>query len=260
MVSREQIDQVLTKTLMVKCTLKDKLKSFQKNMEKYRVDDVEIAPIEITPELIITDESEIKNMKHIEVDKYKDGNGDPILYGALELHQDQLQKRVTYEPNEFGAVNNFACQEYKLINGSIYKTDYYKERKRNNPNIDEWVNMRKENLDSAIDRSPPLDIDTTFYRYGDFPSGLRVGDTGKFKGYTSTTYQEKTAERFKDGYDHDSSGRYKITIKAPKGTKGVLLNDTFEGVKEHEFLLGRNQKYMVLEVNDDTHEVVIGLY
>lgn len=249
MVSREIIDDIITK-----CTLADKLRSFQKNRDNYYIEDVSLDPIEVTPQLKVTDEKEIKNIKGIATDKYG------TLYGAMEMRQDSVQKRINYTPNEFGAVNNYSCNEYKLINGQIYGTDYYKQRKKDSPNIDEWVNMRKENLDSAIKKSPPLVMDTTLYRYGDFPSGLKVGDTGKFKGYTSTTYQEKTSEKFKKGYDGKEEGRYKITIRSPAGTKGVLLNDTFEAIKEHEWLLPRNQKWMVLSVNDETREVEIGLY
>jgi len=256
MVSRKNIEDII-----VKCGLKEKLRSFRKHYDDYLIENVSLDPIEITPTLTITDEEEIMDMQGIVKDKYKDGNGNPILYGAMELNQDKLQKETTeYLPEEFGSVNNYACNEYKLVNGYFYNTDYYKSRKKDNPNINEWIDMRIKYLDSAIDKSPGLAVDSTFYRYGDFPSGMKVGDTSKFKGYTSTSYQEATAERFKEGYDHDSTGRYKITIKAPAGTKGVLLNDTFEGVKEHEYLLSRNQRYMVLEVNDTTREVVIGLY
>ena len=255
MVSREIINEIIGK-----CGLKEKLRSFHEHMGDYFIEDVSLEPIEISETLTITDEKQIMREKRITKDKYKDSDGNPIYYGALENEQDFLQKNVTYAPEEFGSVNNYACNEYRLVNGYFYDTDYYNGRKSDNPNIQEWVDMRIRNLDSAIDKSPPLSHDTTFYRYGFFPQGMKVGDTGKFKGYTSMTYQEKTAERFKEGYYGGEEGRYKITIKAPHGTKGVLLNDTFEGVKEHEFLLGRNQRYMVLEVNDDTREVVIGLY
>ena len=237
-----------------KCSLKDILRRFHKNVDKYLVENISLEPIVITPNLIIDDEEEIMDSWGI----VRDATNNKVLYGAMEMHQDKLQKKVDYTPNEFGSVNNFACQEYKLVNGRIYDTDYYKSRK--SQGVDEWIDMRMENLDSAIDKSPPLDFDATLFRYGDFPTGMKVGETGKFKGYTSTSLQEETAERFKDGFDHDATGRYKITIRTPKGTKGVLLNDTFEGMKEHEFLLGRNQKYIVLSVNDETREVEIGLY
>ena len=253
MVSREIISEIIGK-----CGLKEKFRSFQRKAENFIVDDVSLDPIYITDTLIISDEKEIINFKHITKDKYKDPDGNPILYGAWENHQDQVQKRVKYAPEEFGGVNNFGSNEYKLVNGKIYDTDYYKWKK--GTTLDEFIDRRIEQIDSAIERSPPLSRDTTFFRYGFFPSGMKVGDTGKFKGYTSTTYQEKTAERFKEGYDGGEEGRYKITIKAPKGTKGVLLNEQFEAMREHEFLLSRNQRYMVLEVNDTTREVVIGLY
>ena len=259
MVSREVIEDALTKSVeMVKCTLKDKLASFQRNRDKYVIEDVSLEPVEITQTLTITDEEEIKNMKNIVEDDRLDDNSQRVFYGAIEMHQDQLQKRVNYPLEEFGGVNNFGTNEYKLVNGKIYDTSYYRERKPNG--VDDWIDMRINHLDSAIDRSPPMDTDVTLFRYGHFPSGMKVGDTGKFKGYTSTSLQEASAERFKDGFDHDASGRYKIIIRTPKGTKGVLLNDTFETMREHEFLLGRNQKFMVLSVNDETREVEIGLY
>ena len=254
MVEKKVIEEALVKSVMVvKCSLRQKLASFQKNIDKYTIEDVSLEPIEITPTLLIEDEEEIARLKGIEVQDYY---GAKYLYGAIEMHQDLLQKRINYPLEEFGGVNNFGTNDYKLVNGKLYDTDYYKQR----TGMSSYVDERIDQLDSAIDRSPPMDTDVTLFRYGHFPSGMKVGDTGKFKGYTSTSFQEETAERFKNGFDHDSSGRYKITIRTPKGTKGVLLNDTFETMKEHEFLLGRNQKFMVLSVNDETREVEIGLY
>ena len=254
-------NQKIVYDIVIKCGLKAKFRSFEKNMENYIVDNISLDPIELSPTYIIDDVEEIMDMRGIKVDKYKDEDGDPILYGSFELHQDEEQKMMSdYTLEEFGSLNNYACREYKEINGYFYNTDYYKNRKQDNPNIDDWIEMRVKNIDSAIEKSPPLIHDATFFRYGYFPTGMKVGETGKFEGYTSMTFQEKTAERFRKGYENNEEGRYKINIKAPKGTKGVLLNDTFEGVKEHEFLLQRNQRYMVLDVNDETREVTIGLY
>ena len=254
MVSRQVIDHIITK-----CSLKDILRRFQKKVanEEYLTENISLEPIVISENLVIDDEEEIKRHKGIVTDGYNP----EILYGAIEMHQDRLQKtEASYTLEEFGGINNYACNEYKLINGSIYDTPYYEQRKKDSPNIDNWINMRKEQMDRAIERSPPLDVDVTLFRYGDFFEGMKVGDTGKFKGYTSTSLQEATAEQFKNGYYGDTKNRFKITIRANKGQKGILLNDTFETVKEHEWLLPRNQKFIVLGIDYNTKEVEIGLY
>lgn len=254
MISKSIIHKKLDDAI-VKCTLKDKLQKFITNRENYLVEDVDTEHMELDGvELPNVSERMIRATKGIVVDKYG------YKYGALEMRQNNQQEKVDYTPYEFGSCNNYSVNDFKLVNGQIYDTDYYKGRKKDSPSIDDFINDRKEHLDSAIEKSPPLTQDTTFYRYGFFPKGMKIGDTGKFKGYTSTTYQEETAEKFKEGYYGGEQDRYKIVIRAPKGTKGVLLNQQFEAITEHEFLLGRNQKYIILNVNDETHEVEIGLY
>ena len=179
------------------------------------------------------------------------------------MKQNSIQEKVTYSPTEFGSVNNYTAQEYKIINGRIGDNEIYrkkyKERRKGNPSLDDWIDMRIENIDSAIDKSPRLTQDTILYRYGEIPLDISEGGVGKWKGYTSTTYQEATADRFKNGYDYDQPDRYKLKIYASEGTKGVLCNQQFEAIVEHEWLLPRNQRYQVLSVNHETKEAEIVL-
>ena len=59
------------------------------------------------------------------------------------------------------------------------------------------------------------------------------------------------------------SGRYKLKILGPKGQKGIAMNAKNDGVRitrhthEHEFLLPKNQKFQVLEVDHHKHEATI---
>ena len=73
---------------------------------------------------------------------------------------------------------------------------------------------------------------------------LKPGQKGKFKQYISTSFQKRSAEGFSD-----LDRRYDLTILAPEGQKGVAANDArFNAwTREHEWLLPRNQEYIVLE-------------
>lgn len=230
---------------------------FFKTRDEYLVEDVSLSPIEITPTLSITDVDEIKLHKGILTDRYKDSNGDEILYGEIELNQDKVQKKVDYTMEEFAGVNHYSVNDYKLINGKLDPTGEYGDYYEKHTGMSGYVDDNIEWIDQAIEKSPSLLKDTVVYRYGALPHDISEGDVGKFKGFTSTSFQEGTVEKFKNGYYGDLDTRYKLKIYAPKGTRGVLVNDTFEAVKEHEWLLPRNQRYYVVSVNHDTMEAEI---
>ena len=117
-------------------------------------------------------------------------------------------------------------------------------------------------LDNMIDKSPPLQENTVLYRYGTFDPNLMPGETGKWKSYTSTSFNSyiytgiKKYTGFNPGDDD-----WKIKIYAPKGTKGVVpCPNTGCTDWQSEFTLGRNQKYMVISRDPFKRTAEILLY
>lgn len=117
-------------------------------------------------------------------------------------------------------------------------------------------------FDNMIEKSPPLQENTTLYRIGDFPLDMVEGERGEWKSYTSTSFNSYVAKNGLKKYAGFNPGddRYQIKIYAPKGTKGIVPCDN-TGCQDwqSEFTLGRNQKYVVLNVNhvDKTAEVLL---
>lgn len=135
-------------------------------------------------------------------------------------------------------------------------------------------------MEQIINDAPRLVTDTVLYRGGDLPEGIKVGEVGTFKAFTSTSAQEYKADFFKHTNGHEideNSGRYKITIYAPQGTKCAkmtsevytegrenfskferdMINPKF--LWEDEFLLQKNQRYQVISINEETKEAEIML-
>ncbi len=147
--------------------------------------------------------------------------------------------------------------EYTDENGE-YNADYIK------------MGDIQKGIDSAIERSPPINVDCVVYRYGRLPvdnkgEPVNVGGHGKFKGYSGATYDSELV--FDDYAQLHNSGwmnkenRYNLTIYTPKGTKGVAIGESVNCFpREKELLLGRNQKCIVLSRNDETKEAEILLY
>ena len=181
-------------------------------------------------------------------------------YKMDEKEWEKNSRRVLKEPNELVDFNIYdfdAMEEYRLKKGHDDYTplpEYYIKKIPFEKGIKAFDNM--------IDKSPPLQENTVLYRVGSFDSNLKPGETGKWKSYTSTTfnsYQAKHGLKKHLGVAGKSS-RYQIKIYAPKGTKGVVpcLN-TGTRDWQSEFTLGRNQKYMVISVDhlNQTAEVLL---
>lgn len=256
MIDKDIIFNIIEKSVeSVKCGGKlPYINKFFKTKDSYLVEDVSMEPIEISSTLTVTDEDEIMRLKGMKKDRYKDSDGNLIYYGVMELRQDKLQKKVNYPQEEFAGVNHYSCNDYRLINGKLDPDGEYGEYYRQREGMSDYVDDNIRWLDSAIEMSPPLSDDSVLYRYGALPDGIVVGDVDRFKGFTSTSYQEGTVEKFKNGYYGDLKDRYKLKIYAPAGSKGVLVNDTFEAIKEHEWLLPRNQRYYVVSIDEKNME------
>lgn len=107
---------------------------------------------------------------------------------------------------------------------------------------DAFIDHMIEDIDNRIDDAPPLQEDTILWMGREFDETLEVGEESSYDGFCSSSFQERIADNH-SGYGE----KYKIKIKAPKGTKGVCISYAEE--EEHEFLIGRNQKFIVEEID-----------
>ena len=78
-------------------------------------------------------------------------------------------------------------------------------------------------------------------RYGHFDESMcKVGETFSFDGFLSISYADPTVPVQGTGVKHfaQKPDRWKIIVLAPKGTKGIRLNDQFNALTtEKEWLL-----------------------
>ena len=201
-----------------------------------------------------------------------DYTGDDMPYesqdnGALE------QKQVEYQDNKlkdvdwdfYGDGTDFYGDKYYHINKSLLLGDEYwseVEKEFPNNNVDELkadINKSINHLNYLMDNSGGLQENTILYRGGQIPYDLMPGMKGKFKTFSSTSYNREKAE----GYVQEGK-ECLITIYAPKGTRGLNGNghmyngnSTIGWQKEHEFTLGVGQEYIVLNRDNKTDPPVV---
>ena len=162
---------------------------------------------------------------------------------------------------EIMEVSFFGGDGFKVINGYIYDLPSWYEHIQwyDEDEILEEIRDIKEvckHIDRVIAKSKGLTQKTTLHRYGYFDKTLNVGDTGIFKGYTSTSYQYEAAESYK----YSSKDNYYIQILADENIKGFAKNDPRtigDWDSEHEFILGRNQGYKVVDVDHENKIAII---
>lgn len=117
-------------------------------------------------------------------------------------------------------------------------------------------------MDKAIEKMPPLQYDTCVYRWGEFPDDLKTGDKGVFKGYTSTSFNPYVAEedikRVGNG-KWMKDNRKVMRIWCPAGTKGCVMdsNTFLTNDWQSEWLIGRNQKYIVVSNSKDVVDILL---
>lgn len=201
------------------------------------------------------------------LDNQNIGQARTIVGTILEKKQIELQEKIILTWKELHAVKSYGGISHRWINGYIRKNDdwadYLEDQLRKGRTEKDILNEIEdliEDLDSAMEKTTGLAQDSTIFRACDTFSGtLRPGDISSFEGYGSCSFQEESAKGFMD------DGRYKLKILAPKGQKGIAMNAKNDGVRltstsnthEHEFLLPKNQKFQVLEVDHFKHEATI---
>ena len=179
--------------------------------------------------------------------------------GSLEENQVKEQNAIYTKDNvsdsEKHSMDWYFAGDMNNLNKTIYGFTN-SLGKHFDKKLDDEQKRNVKDIDNLMNRSPPLQQATTFYRIGHWDIHLKPGDHGKWKGYTSTTYQERVT----DAYKEDHTDAMKMIILAPQGTKGItgynpplFRND----IGEHEYTLPRNTGYTVLDVDYDTMTATI---
>ena len=201
---------------------------------------------------------------------YTDTDNSPV--GELQQKQEELQSNVdyTYEDkcvlnyygnSSFGLINDYLWDNLYLnnlifdINGNPIKKDLflYAGDEVIHKSIPEQVKI----LSNIIDKSPRLQKDSILYRAGHWSPGMKPGEHGTLKGFSSTSFNQEVSKEWKT-FKED---KYLMRIYAPKGTRGVVLTeDNSLADWQSEFLLDKNQKYIVLSQDDANKTVDILLY
>ena len=96
-----------------------------------------------------------------------------------------------------------------------------------------------------MEKTPGTLENAVYYRGGKLDENMEVGEIGKFDAPTSTSYRESTAKNFVE------EGEYLMEVYAPKGTKGVVVNDGrfHKHSSSHEYTLKPGQEYVILEID-----------
>lgn len=141
----------------------------------------------------------------------------------------------------------------------------------NNGDTTSWdvddVKAKTNAVQGIIEKMPGIEVDTVFIRYGTLFNDmeLEVGDISNFAGFAFSSYDsEGIYKSYQRGYRGDKSKRYKITILAPKGTKGIsagiqrYLDMWFHtNTGRDEFIHSLNQEFIVLSIDRINLEALV---
>lgn len=174
----------------------------------------------------------------------------------LEEAQQQYQKeKVKITREERDELLDYSGINFEFINDKIYNDKRFREliRKGLIDEDDEDLSNSIHTLNKALNKGKGLLQDTILYRFGHWDN-LKEGEIGVWDGITSTTYQEESSYTF-----DNSENRKLLKIYAPKGTKGLVINQDngLAQYNEHEFLMPSNVRYYVLSNNNDEIEILL---
>jgi len=121
-------------------------------------------------------------------------------------------------------------------------------------------------VQGIIDKTPGLEVDTVLIRFGSLfnHQELKAGDISNFAGFAFSSYDSEDIYKSYQRLDSEKSERYRITILAPKGTKGISAGiQRYLGMWFHtstgrsEFIHSLNQEFIVLSVDTVNREALV---
>lgn len=197
---------------------------------------------------------------------------DPFIR-EVEQRQIDSQEDIIWTDDEKSAVRHYLNTGYVYLNSKINNGKQWNElsddeKKAKIPKL----NKMDRDLQSAINKSKGLVEPTVMFHGGYFDVHKIVGDTIKFKGYTSASYQESVASNYKNNKSNDLMGSCMYKILLPKGYKGLCGNARYFTEnndesksnyltvyqKEHEYLLPKNAEFKIVDIEQYSTGVISG--
>lgn len=167
----------------------------------------------------------------------------------IELAQDDLQEDIGYSYEIIDAITSGWCGGgFDIINKYIMNKGTSKES-----NVPSHYKEYGDNIMEYIENSEGLIKDTVLFRSGHWDIGSKVGDVKEIPCLNSLTYWKSCADYMgQQSQKNLGKNPYNITVYAPKGTKGINCNaPSLSEYPEHEYLINKGQKYIVLNVDDN---------
>ena len=209
--------------------------------------------IDLTPEI----DPYIKELLPDVGDQYRFNNFRADENDEFLTIQDELQDALEWLEEEIKVFKFWGGVGFRDINGKIRRDRYFtQQRARGYINIRD-INEKIEIIERCIEKAPGLNQDTILFAGAiGVDKNTKIGDELYFKGFQGVSYSKEIGEEYKEKEEE----RYLFTIMAPKGSKGIRINNTFDGIeREKEWLLQRNQSFKVLDINHEEKTVVVEL-
>lgn len=182
--------------------------------------------------------------------------------GVSEKRQEELQEAEGYEDKVIRAFGRWTDGSYEEIQHYVMTGEY-----RDSVFYDGY--LFKEAGDSImeyISNSIGLNENTLMFRGGHWDVGMKVGDVGTIPCLNSLSYSKDTAYDLGIGGEMDDEGnlppnRYLIDVYVDEGYKGAMVNapSLAKNFPEHEYLINKGSRYIVLEVDDENQTAKIKL-
>lgn len=184
--------------------------------------------------------------------------------GALERKQVETQNGISLTEEDIESFQHYygwgAKQlNSRLNNGRIWTETSDEEKKE----LNKKFNKMERRISSVISNTKGLVQPMIVFHGGRFDVTKIQGDKIKFKGYTSTSFQQDVADTFKDdSFTNVPKGlRYTYKILLPKGQKGYCANDNkyqlTDYKREHELLLDKGFEAQIVDIDYKNHIVTI---
>ena len=179
--------------------------------------------------------------------------------GELETKQADIQDNEGYPEGLFSSVKVYwvGGQFDKIQKAYLDGKMDHVEDIGDTMGIETPAFVMKDYIDNY---SPGLESDSILWRGGHWDVGAKVGDILTAPVFNSTSYS-KTSAISLGMRSSKGDSPYLIKVYAPEGTKGLCVNSPNLAWEypEHEYLLGPNQKYIVLDVDDENRTASIKL-
>lgn len=240
------------------------LSELERSIRNYNnaVDDVERAMyeqnIKQTRDYLRKLELDSKNARRVDVSDInlnsyvrETQSSDIKTINELEQRQIDAQRKIVFTESDIDGMDFHLGPNYTDLTGYIYDTKEFHEVLDNIAtqegkemfikNIEEKLNQIK----TIMNKSPGSTQDTIYFRGGKLDDLMEVGEVGTLDAPTSTSYREATAKKFVE------EDEYLIEVYAPKGTKGIVVNDGrfHKHTSSHEYTLAPGQEYVLVDID-----------